>query len=163
MVYHQEQQQQQQTKSSTTAVPIEIKLKTAASLDSPIQERDPSESAVRGATTQPFVPINEETVFLDTDPVTSSGISTMSSPMSCDSWMNYSSNSSDDLSCISERMHAQQTNAQQPEDSSEESSLEFDTSVATAQSTPKTKRNFNLANDGKSFSGVHHKLIEKTR
>lgn len=127
-------------------VPIEIKLKTAASLDSPIEDRDPGESAVRGASTQPFVPINEETVFLDADPVTSSGISTMSSPMSCDSWMNYSSNSSDDLSCISDRMHAQQQN--KADDSSEESSLEFDTSVATAQSTPKIKRNFNLANDG---------------
>lgn len=45
-------------------------------------------------------------------------------------------------------MHAQQTNPQQTEDSSEESSLEFDTTVATAQSTPKTKRNFNLANNG---------------
>lgn len=52
--------------------------------------------------------------------------------------MNYSSNSSDDLSCISDRIHVQQ-------DSSEESSLEFDTSISTAQSTPKTKRNFNNA------------------
>lgn len=71
----------------------------------------------------------------------------MSSPMSCDSWMNYSSNSSDDLSCISDQIHAQQQ--QQQQDSSEESSLEFDTSVATAQSTPKIKRNFNLVNDSK--------------
>lgn len=91
-------------------------------------------------------PVNKpETVFLDADPVTSSGISTMSSPMSCDSWMNYSSNSSDDLSCISDRIHAQQ----QHQDSSEESSLEFDTSVSTAQSTPKIKRNFNLSNESK--------------
>lgn len=97
------------------------------------------ESAVRGASAAPFVPINEETVFLDADPadpITSTSIHTMSSPISCDSWMNYSSNSSDDLSAISDRMHAPQT------DSSEESSLEFDSSVATAQSTPKNKRNF---------------------
>lgn len=65
----------------------------------------------------------------------------MSSPMSCDSWMNYSSNSSDDLSAISDRMHGHQ------QDSSEESSLEFDSSVPSTQSTPKTKRNFNLVSD----------------
>lgn len=64
----------------------------------------------------------------------------MSSPMSCDSWMNYSSNSSDDLSAISDRMHGHQQ-----QDSSEESSLEFDSSVV--QSTPKAKRNFNLVSD----------------
>lgn len=102
-------------------------------------ERPLGESIVRGAsiTTKPFVPISEDTVFLDTDPVvSSSGISTMSSPMSCDSWMNYSSNSSDDLSCISDHIHVQH-------DSSEESSLEFDTPEENAQSTPKFKRNFN--------------------
>lgn len=65
----------------------------------------------------------------------------MSSPMSCDSWMNYSSNSSDDLSAISDRMHCHQQ-----QDSSEESSLEFDSS-SVAQSTPKAKRNFNLVSD----------------
>lgn len=61
--------------------------------------------------------------------------------MSCDSWMNYSSNSSDDLSAISDRLHCHQ----QQQDSSEESSLEFDSTVA--QSTPKAKRNFNLVSD----------------
>lgn len=116
---------------------------TTTSVDIPIEQRAPGESAVRGASIAPFVPINEETVFLDADPVTSSGISTMSSPMSCDSWMNYSSNSSDDLSAISDRMHAHQQ--QQQQDSSEESSIEFDTSVA--QSTPKAKRNFNLVSE----------------
>lgn len=65
----------------------------------------------------------------------------MSSPMSCDSWMNYSSNSSDDLSAISDRMHCNQH-----QDSSEESSLELDSS-SVAQSTPKAKRNFNLVSD----------------
>lgn len=118
----------------------EIKL-TTTSIDIPIEQRELNESAVRGASLTPFVPINEETVFLDADPVTSSGISTMSSPMSCDSWMNYSSNS-DDLSVISDRIHAHQ---QQQQDSSEESSIEFDSSVS--QSTPKTKRNFNLVTE----------------
>lgn len=125
--------------SSLATVSTEIKL-TTTTVEVPIEQRSPGESAVRGASIQPFVPINEETVFLDADPVTSSGISTMSSPMSCDSWMNYSSNSSDDLSAISDRMHAHQQ--QQQQDSSEESSLEFDASVT--QSTPKAKRNFNL-------------------
>lgn len=64
----------------------------------------------------------------------------MSSPMSCDSWINYSSNSSDDLSAISDRLHGHPQ-----QDSSEESSLEFDSSVE--QSTPKAKRNFNLVSD----------------
>lgn len=56
---------------STT--PTEIKLSTTTSLAIPIEQRDPSESAVRGASLIPFVPISEETVFLDADPVTSSG------------------------------------------------------------------------------------------
>lgn len=43
------------------------------SLAIPIEQRDPSESAVRGASLTPFIPISEETVFLDADPVTSSG------------------------------------------------------------------------------------------
>lgn len=120
----------------------EIKLTTTTTVDIPIEQREPGESAVRGASLTPFVPINEETVFLDADPVTSSGISTMSSPMSCDSWMNYSSNSSDDLSAISDRIHAHQ---QQQQDSSEESSLEYDTSLA--QSTPKAKRNFDVVSE----------------
>ncbi|XP_055314170.1 uncharacterized protein LOC129575181 [Sitodiplosis mosellana] len=120
----------------------EIKLTTTTTVDIPVEQRGPGESAVRGASLTPFVPINEETVFLDADPVTSSGISTMSSPMSCDSWMNYSSNSSDDLSAISDRIHAHQ---QQQQDSSEESSLEFDTSLA--QSTPKVKRNFDVVSE----------------
>lgn len=131
-----------QLSTSMPTATTEIKLTTTTSVDVSIEHRDSGESAVHGASIAPFVPINEETVFLDTDPVTSSGISTMSSPMSCDSWMNYSSNSSDDLSAISGRMHAHQ---QQQPDSSEESSLEFDTTVA--QSTPKAKRNFNLISE----------------
>ncbi|XP_031632741.1 uncharacterized protein LOC116346690 [Contarinia nasturtii] len=137
-----------QTQSNHLPLPVtmpivstEITL-TTTSIDVPIVQRELGESAVRGASVTPFVPINEETVFLDADPVTSSGISTMSSPMSCDSWMNYSSNSSDDLSAISDRIHAHQ---QQQQDSSEDSSLEFDTSLP--QSTPKSKRNFNVVSE----------------
>lgn len=114
---------------------------SSSSSSSSISHTTAVTTVTRGPT--PFVPISEETVFLDADhidPVTSSGISTMSSPMSCDSWMNYSSNSSDDLSCISERIHVQQQ-----QDSSEESSIEFDSPLTTAQSTPKSKRNFNKA------------------
>lgn len=157
---------------SAPTTPAEIKLTTSTSVDVPIEQRDSNESAVRGASLTPFVPISEETVFLDADPVTSSGISTMSSPMSCDSWMNYSSNSSDDLSCISDRMHAQQQklggllNAPSLDDnSSEESSLEFDTVATTAQSTPKIKRNFNnllsvdTTTSNQSSDGDHHLLF----
>ena len=127
---HQQHQQQLAQPSSSHHPTL-----TTIEVTTPDQHhRSYGEAAARG--TAPFIPISEETVFLDTDPVTSSGISTMSSPMSCDSWMNYSSNSSDDLSCISERIHV-------PQDSSEDSSTEFDANVVTAQSTPKTKRNFN--------------------
>lgn len=48
-------------------------MTATTSLAVPIEHRDPSESAVRGASLTPFVPISEETVFLDADPVTSSG------------------------------------------------------------------------------------------
>lgn len=87
-----------------------------------------------GSASAPFIPISEDTVFLDAvngvGTTTSTGggsggvgvdggsggggcsssssipgIST-SSPMSGDSWMNYSSNSSDDYSCISEQLHS---------------------------------------------------------
>lgn len=63
---------------STTSTEIKFLTTTTAatatkSLAIPIEQRDPSESAVRGASLTPFVPISEETVFLDADPVTSSG------------------------------------------------------------------------------------------
>lgn len=153
--YQQRKQQQQQQPhsnfvnsvlpSTTEATYINHSVTTsnvpsASSITLP-EPRPLVESIVRGAlnTTKPFVPISEDTVFLDTDPiVSSSGISTMSSPMSCDSWMNYSSNSSDDLSCISDHIHVQHEH-----DSSEESSIEYDAPTENAQSTPKFKRNFN--------------------
>lgn len=162
---HRKQQQQQQHQqsthnnsvlpSTTEATHINHLVTTSnappASTITLPDQRSLGESIVRGATTKPFVPISEDTVFLDTDPVvSSSGISTMSSPMSCDSWMNYSSNSSDDLSCISDHIHVQH-------DSSEESSLEFDappSPTENTQSTPKFKRNFNsILLTGKGGSG----------
>jgi len=51
-----------------------------------------------------FIPISEETVFLDPEPALPSV--TTSSPHSGDSWMNYSSNSSDDFSGLSEQIKA---------------------------------------------------------
>lgn len=68
-------------------------------------QRGFGEAAARGAKgTQPFIPISEDTVFLDPEPPMPS-IST-SSPLSGDSWMNYSSNSSDDYSGLSEQIKA---------------------------------------------------------
>lgn len=150
--------------TQTTMTEIKLTASTT-SVDVPLEQRDLGESAVRGAVITPFVPISEETVFLDAEPVTnSSGISTMSSPMSCDSWMNYSSNSSDDLSCISDRMQQQQRGIEMDDNSSEESSLEFDTTaVTTAQSTPKIKRNFNnlltVDTSNQSSDGDHQSLF----
>lgn len=143
---HQRQRQQQQRHQHTMSYSnhltntSEMRVVNSSTTTTIEVTSDPREASTRGTT--PFIPISEETIFLDADhidPVTSSGISTMSSPMSCDSWMNYSSNSSDDLSCISDRIHVQQP------DSSEESSLEFDAPLSNAQSTPKTKRMFNKA------------------
>lgn len=54
--------------------------------------------------TPAFIPISEETVFLDPEPALPSV--TTSSPHSGDSWMNYSSNSSDDFSGLSEQIKA---------------------------------------------------------
>lgn len=63
-----------------------------------------SAEAVGSTATPAFIPISEETVFLDPEPPMPS-IST-SSPHSGDSWMNYSSNSSDDFSGLSEQIKA---------------------------------------------------------
>lgn len=51
----------------------ENKSSTTTSIAIPIEQLDPCESTARAAPLTPFVPINEETVFLDADPVTSSG------------------------------------------------------------------------------------------
>lgn len=63
------------------------------------------------ASLQKFIPISEETVFLDPAEPSLPSIST-SSPLSGDSWMNYSSNSSDDYSGISEQIKAVATGRQ---------------------------------------------------
>lgn len=116
-------------------------------------QRGYGEAAARGAMAPaPFIPISEETVFLDAN--TSSnipcipGIST-SSPLSGDSWMNYSSNSSDDYSCISDQLHGA-TVSGGGGDSTDDSS-DYDNSGSEKMS--KNKRSFEqllIANGTKS-------------
>ncbi|XP_061397945.1 uncharacterized protein LOC133333671 [Musca vetustissima] len=78
-------------------------------------------------TPAPFIPISEETVFLDPEPPMPS-IAT-SSPHSGDSWMNYSSNSSDDFSCLSEQIKAVTSGRQTGNNSSDEASSDYDSSI----------------------------------
>lgn len=102
-------------------------------------QRGYGEAAARGRAPAPFIPISEETVFLDAN--TSSnipGIST-SSPLSGDSWMNYSSNSSDDYSCISDQLHGANVSGAGGGDSTDDSS-DFDNSGSEMVS--KNKRSF---------------------
>lgn len=75
----------------------------------------------------PFIPISEETVFLDPEPPMPS-IAT-SSPHSGDSWMNYSSNSSDDFSGLSEQIKAVTSGRQTGQNSSDEASSDYDSSI----------------------------------
>lgn len=146
-------------------------------------QRGYGEAAARGAaankmsgntSSAPFIPISEDTVFLDavsgvggsssgggrggsgvgggcSSSSSIPGIAT-SSPMSGDSWMNYSSNSSDDYSCLSEQLHssvgADRTTISVNKsksgktlttgDSTDASSSDFETSIT--ESLP--KRNF---------------------
>lgn len=101
-------------------------------------QRGYGEAAARGAMVPPpFIPISEETVFLDANSSSNiPGIST-SSPLSGDSWMNYSSNSSDDYSCISEQLHG--TTVSGGSDSTDDSS-DYDNSGSETMS--KNKRSF---------------------
>lgn len=74
------------------------------------------ESAARGVNA-PFIPISEETIFLDPEPPVPN-IAT-SSPHSVDSWMNYSSHSSgEDYSCISGRLHNNVVSSEEDYDNS---------------------------------------------
>lgn len=95
------------------------------------------EAAARGAMVPPpFIPISEETVFLDANSSSNiPGIST-SSPLSGDSWMNYSSNSSDDYSCISEQLHG--TTVSGGDGNSSTDSSDYDNS----EKVSKNKRSF---------------------
>lgn len=65
-------------------------------------QRGFAEAAARGAAKTPFIPISEDTVFLEPEPLVSSTMSTLhpenSSPHSMDSWLNYSSTSSEEYS-----------------------------------------------------------------
>ncbi|XP_065369934.1 uncharacterized protein Ip6k isoform X2 [Calliphora vicina] len=78
-------------------------------------------------TPAPFIPISEDTVFLDPEPPMPS-IAT-SSPHSGDSWMNYSSNSSDDFSGLSEQIKAVTSGRQTGNNSSDEASSDYDSSI----------------------------------
>ncbi|KAH8401313.1 hypothetical protein KR009_004474 [Drosophila setifemur] len=74
-----------------------------------------------------FIPISEETVFLDPEPALPSV--TTSSPHSGDSWMNYSSNSSDDFSGLSEQIKAVASGRQTGNNSSDDASSDYDSSI----------------------------------
>lgn len=87
----------------------------------------PSASSTPTTTPAPFIPISEETVFLDPEPPMPS-IAT-SSPHSGDSWMNYSSNSSDDFSGLSEQIKAVTSGRQTGNNSSDEASSDYDSSI----------------------------------
>lgn len=74
------------------------------------------EAAARG-TKPPFIPISEETFFLDPEPSVPN--ITTSSPHSVDSWMNYSSHSSgEDYSCISGRLRNNAVSSEEDYDNS---------------------------------------------
>lgn len=124
-------------------------------------QRGYGEAAARGAkVAAPFVPLYEETVFLDSagGPSMMPSISA-SSPMSGDSWMNYSSNSSDDYSCLSDKLHKTLGKTGSVEgisgigtivhDSTDDSNSDLDHSgtetssmTATLSTTATNKRNF---------------------
>ncbi|XP_070134004.1 nucleolar and coiled-body phosphoprotein 1 isoform X2 [Drosophila bipectinata] len=74
-----------------------------------------------------FIPISEETVFLDPEPALPSV--TTSSPHSGDSWMNYSSNSSDDFSGLSEQIKAVASGRQTGNNSSDDASSDYESSI----------------------------------
>ncbi|XP_017469068.1 PREDICTED: uncharacterized protein LOC108361047 [Rhagoletis zephyria] len=94
----------------------------------PVSAESSSAAAVAGSSSNPpFIPISEETVFLDPEPPMPS-VST-SSPHSGDSWMNYSSNSSDDFSGLSEQIKAVTSGRQTGDNSSDEASSDYDSSI----------------------------------
>lgn len=126
--------------SSSSASSMEV-----VSTDS--HQRGFGEAAARGAQTTsnaPFVPIFEETVFLESPsahPLLPS-IST-SSPISGDSWMNYSSNSSDDYTSLSTAVRNSISLAADSSHDSHSDDDHSDHSMSTEPITPqKIKRNF---------------------
>uniref|UniRef100_A0A336MUB7 Kinase n=1 Tax=Culicoides sonorensis TaxID=179676 RepID=A0A336MUB7_CULSO len=77
-----------------------ISCNTATTISS--HQRGFGEAAARGAKT-PFIPISEDTIFLEPEPLHQTAMSsiqvpTSSSPHSMDSWLNYSSTSSEEYS-----------------------------------------------------------------
>lgn len=110
-------------------------------------QRGFGEAAARGAkatTNTPFVPIFEETVFLESPGAHPSlpSVST-SSPISGDSWMNYSSNSSDDYTSLSTAVRNSISLAADGNHDSHSDDDHSDHSLSTEPITPqKIKRNF---------------------
>ncbi|XP_055390406.1 uncharacterized protein LOC129619262 isoform X2 [Condylostylus longicornis] len=99
-----------------------------------------------------FFPISEETVFLDPEPPVPDILA--SSPQSGDSWMNYSSNSSDDYSGISEHLKAVASGKQTCNNSSDDNSSDFENSLLEdseeilskynrSNSSPQSPKDFN--------------------
>lgn len=77
-----------------------ISCNTATTISS--HQRGFGEAAARGAKT-PFIPISEDTIFLEPEPLHQTAMSSIqvpvsSSPHSMDSWLNYSSTSSEEYS-----------------------------------------------------------------
>uniref|UniRef100_A0A1B0BDW7 Kinase n=1 Tax=Glossina palpalis gambiensis TaxID=67801 RepID=A0A1B0BDW7_9MUSC len=105
-----------------------------------------------------FIPISEETVFLDPEPPLPS-IAT-SSPHSGDSWMNYSSNSSDDFSGLSEQIKAV-SGRQTGDNSSDEGSSDYDSSIISHQTEVMLKR-YKAHHDSFETSSVTETLHSTT-
>ncbi|XP_068144579.1 papilin isoform X2 [Drosophila tropicalis] len=100
--------------------------------------------------TPAFIPISEETVFLDPEPALPSV--TTSSPHSGDSWMNYSSNSSDDFSGLSEQIKAVASGRQTCNNSSDDASSDYEGSIMGPTEAMfkryKSQQSFDASNNG---------------
>ncbi|XP_017148807.2 uncharacterized protein LOC108159760 isoform X2 [Drosophila miranda] len=105
---------------------------------------------VQSSSVQPapaFIPISEETVFLDPEPALPN-VAT-SSPHSGDSWMNYSSNSSDDFSGLSEQIKAVASGRQTCNNSSDDASSDYEGSViGSTEAMFKRYKSFDAASAG---------------
>ncbi|XP_032596934.1 nucleolar and coiled-body phosphoprotein 1 isoform X3 [Drosophila grimshawi] len=108
-------------------LPNTTKSSAAASSSAGIGSGKNNKSGANGSATPAFIPISEETVFLDPEPTLPSV--TTSSPHSGDSWMNYSSNSSDDFSGLSEQIKAVASGRQTCNNSSDDGSSDYESSI----------------------------------
>lgn len=105
-------------------------------------EKTPPNTNQKKKKKKPFVPFSEETVFLDPtiEEAPLPSIST-SSPLSGDSWMNYSnSNSSDDFSGLSEHIKAVTSGRCTGNNSSDEGSSDFHNTISQSGALMKRLR-----------------------